>query len=336
MSVERRHLDTYLELFCHRRDIFAQQTAAGGYVLRRAAVDEALVRAHLAGQVTAGWYALRPDDTVRWVVLDADREDGLVVLQDAWRRLDSRGISSYLEASRGGRAHLWLFAEPIAARVARRLILSILPQLEGVEVFPKSDRLAAGSRVGTLVRGPLGIHRRTGQRYPFVEADTLRPVSTSVAGTLDYLAAATRVTANQAAEQLALLLEERIHPALPVKHAEPESVPSADTPEAGRSTIARLKERIGDLYGFVSQFIELDAAGRGHCPFHPPDHHPSFVVNRQGGYWIDFHVVDPRTGRYAGGDAIEFYRRLHGLSYKDAVRELAQRYLDPPGRPQTG
>jgi hypothetical protein len=29
--------------------------------------------------------------------------------------------------------------------------------------------------------------------------------------------------------------------------------------------------------------------------------------------------VDPKTGRYLGGDAIEFYRRLKGLSYKRVI-----------------
>jgi DNA primase len=32
------------------------------------------------------------------------------------------------------------------------------------------------------------------------------------------------------------------------------------------------------------------------------------------------------TGHYLGGDAIGFYRRLKGLSFKEAVRELAEQY----------
>lgn len=39
---------------------------------------------------------------------------------------------------------------------------------------------------------------------------------------------------------------------------------------------------------------------------------------------MDFHEVNPRTGRYVGGDAIEFYKLLKGVSYREAVRELAE------------
>jgi len=83
---------------------------------------------------------------------------------------------------------------------------------------------------------------------------------------------------------------------------------------------------MGDPYSFISQYVALDSAGRGHCPFHPPDRNPSFAVNRQAGYWVDFHEVNPSTGRYAGGDALEFYRRLRGLSYKEVIRELSSQF----------
>ena len=36
--------------------------------------------------------------------------------------------------------------------------------------------------------------------------------------------------------------------------------------------------------------------------------------------------TNPHTGRYLGGDAIEFYQRLRDLSFKEAVRELAEQY----------
>jgi len=36
--------------------------------------------------------------------------------------------------------------------------------------------------------------------------------------------------------------------------------------------------------------------------------------------------VNQETGRYLGGDAIEFYRRLKGLGFKEAVRELSAQY----------
>ncbi len=39
-----------------------------------------------------------------------------------------------------------------------------------------------------------------------------------------------------------------------------------------------------------------------------------------------FHETNPQTGHHLGGDAIEFYRQLKGLSFKEAVREMAEQY----------
>lgn len=72
---------------------------------------------------------------------------------------------------------------------------------------------------------------------------------------------------------------------------------------------------IGAVYTFISQFVDLDERGRGHCPFHPPDRHPSSVVNRRENYWVDFHDM-------SGGDATAFYRRLRGIDFLQAVGEL--------------
>jgi hypothetical protein len=199
MAIERRHSDTYQELFVHRRDIYAQQTKAGAYFRKSAPVIEHVVRGHLMGNITAGWYALAEDSTVRWVCLDADRDDGLEQLQAASRVLAQRKISSQvLELSRRG-GHLWVFFEPITARVARQLILGAVPELDGVEVFPKQDFLAPKTPVGSLVRGPLGIHRLTGKHYPFVDPEGQQPVSRTVAGTLEYLAEVRPLSAGQVA-----------------------------------------------------------------------------------------------------------------------------------------
>lgn len=100
--IEQRHLATYLELFCPRRDLYARQTKRGSYFLTRSQVTQEVVANHLKGGFTAGFYPLTPDNTLRWVVLDADRADGLEQLQESWRVLEVRGISAYLELSRRG------------------------------------------------------------------------------------------------------------------------------------------------------------------------------------------------------------------------------------------
>src|SRR4051812_45339907 len=96
MNIEQPSTATYKELFTHRRDVHARQTKTGSYFLVRSPVTDAVIRSHLQGELTAGFYALQPDHTTRWVVLDADREDGLDQLQEAWQQLDARGISSQL------------------------------------------------------------------------------------------------------------------------------------------------------------------------------------------------------------------------------------------------
>jgi hypothetical protein len=319
MAIEQQHLQTYRDLFIHREDVYARQSPKGAYFLKREPVSDDVIRSHLEGKITAGWYALSPENTTKWVCLDADRDDGLVQLQHAWQQLDQRGIPSLLEASRRG-GHLWILFEPTPARDARRLVLGSLPDLEGVEVYPKQDELG-GKGVGSLVRGPLGVHLLTGRRYPFLDPINLQPVSRSVLGTLEYLQSVSRVPASQV-EGWATA-EYRSGPIPSIRIAQ-----SAAEPRTGSrrlSPIERLKEQIGDPYAFISQFVELDERGRGHCPLHPPDRNPSLVVDRRTGHWTCFHEVDPRTGKHLGGDGIELYRRLKGLTLREAVSELQNR-----------
>src|SRR5688572_29897263 len=104
----------YQELFVHRADAYALQTKSGSYFARKAPVTRELIVAHLKGELTAGFYAMDSDSSVRWLALDGDQADSLELLQEAWKRLDQLQIPSYLEESRRG-AHLWLFFEPLPA-----------------------------------------------------------------------------------------------------------------------------------------------------------------------------------------------------------------------------
>jgi hypothetical protein len=202
MSLEQKHLDIYRATFIHREDSFALQTSKGSYYLKASPVTDDVVTSHLEGTTTAGWYALSSNNTLKWAALDADRPDGLETLQQAWQVLDTQGISALLEGSRRG-AHLWVLFEPISAKAARRLISGLLPNLEGVELFPKQDQLSQDGRVGSLMRGPLGIHRLTGKRYPFLDPISLNPLSRSVVGSIELLSQVQRVTPTQLAEGLA-------------------------------------------------------------------------------------------------------------------------------------
>jgi DNA primase len=70
----------------------------------------------------------------------------------------------------------------------------------------------------------------------------------------------------------------------------------------------------------VSEYVSLKKAGRNHkglCPFHN-EKTPSFHVNEERQSFYCF-------GCQTGGDIISFIREIHGFSFHEAVRHLANR-----------
>ncbi len=86
----------------------------------------------------------------------------------------------------------------------------------------------------------------------------------------------------------------------------------------GSSTIEEIKSRL-DLVEIVSRYVQLRQAGErwtGVCPFHQ-ETKGSFSVNPQQGFFYCF-------GCQAGGDVLEFYRRINGLEFREALEQLAE------------
>ncbi len=84
-------------------------------------------------------------------------------------------------------------------------------------------------------------------------------------------------------------------------------------------TIERVRRQTS-LVAVVQQFVRLQKRGRsftGLCPFHK-EKTPSFHVNDERGFYHCF-------GCKASGDAIRFVQEMQGLSFVEAVRELADR-----------
>lgn len=75
-----------------------------------------------------------------------------------------------------------------------------------------------------------------------------------------------------------------------------------------------VKERI-DIVDVIGARLPLDAHHKALCPFHQ-EKTPSFSVNPIGQYFYCF-------GCQAGGDVFEFLMRYEGMSFKEAVLELA-------------
>ena len=172
--------------FLNRDTPHALQRPDGSYrwVFRRC--DPSVVARHLGGELTLAVASLDAGGGCRWACVDADADgtegpDGVVQLVTLARALSALGLAPpLLEASRRG-GHLWLFFdEPVPAALARSVVRGVLRRLRTedgldlarLELYPDTDRPGA---LGHAVRLPLGIHRRTGARYPLLDA-TGRPL----------------------------------------------------------------------------------------------------------------------------------------------------------------
>jgi hypothetical protein len=139
------------------------------------------IRRHLEGDITIAVYAINPrTQRSKWLAIDADYRHALEDLLRLQCELRHDGIEAALEKSRRG-AHLWVFfASPVLARQARLYVLNLAARLtlpvkaaglpEGIEVFPRQDRVAEGE-FGNAIRAPLGVHRGAAKRYWFYHAD---------------------------------------------------------------------------------------------------------------------------------------------------------------------
>jgi hypothetical protein len=317
-------VQTYRDLFIHRPDRWSQQQPNGSYLSTRRPVTEQIVRAHLGGQLTAGWYQLRPeDDTVIWACLDADAEDGLAQVRRTAAYLSEFGIAMPIEDSRRG-AHGWLFFErPLKASSVKKVLERLMAHLglDDVEVFPKQGQLN-GDGCGSLVRGPLGVHRKSGQAYFFLEAPP------NAVDQIRYLAEVRKTSA----DDLRALWRALPKPACPRPVVQPQGHSGRRGNGNGNGIIGRINQAIlakhGSLSGLIGQFVALDPQGRGLCPWHN-DEVASFRVNDRTGRWICF-ACPPLPGShsdYCTGDAFEFIAHyLYDDDKRRAVRELANRY----------
>jgi hypothetical protein len=158
--------------FLTRRQPYARQQEDGsyGWVFQR--LDRLALLAHLQGKETLALASRDELGQCRWVCVDADAPDGLDQLRLVQQALKLRGLPSLLEQSRRG-GHLWFFfALPQPASIAIGVVQAMLDPLYNsgqlphvLEVYPDSTEL------GHAVRMPLGIHQRTGLRYPFLDQD---------------------------------------------------------------------------------------------------------------------------------------------------------------------
>lgn len=192
----------FLSLFGGREDVYARQwfspsKGEGGYSPVRQPLTPRELRAHLLGEVTLGVYPIRLDGTCLFAALDVDiqksaleearRSQALASLlkeelkgltEKIRQRLEEVGLKPVVEDSGYKGRHFWFplaAPEPAGTLVALgKAVVSLVQPLLGehfaCEWFPKASRPGTKG-LGNLIKLPLGIHRRTGRRSCFLDAE---------------------------------------------------------------------------------------------------------------------------------------------------------------------
>lgn len=142
--------ERFQRLFTGRADAFG--TGEGRVVKRPLGIEE--YENHLSGYGTGlGVFPLSDDGTVRFGAIDLDRPDF-----DLARQFQNLIPGySFIERSRSGNAHVWVFFDGDAPAWAVRGLLSKATHALGhpeVEIFPKQDRLRPPSKYGNYINLP--------------------------------------------------------------------------------------------------------------------------------------------------------------------------------------
>ena len=307
----------YASLFVHCAEQYAVQQPDGSYWRVEEPLICPLLAAHLEGRWTLGTYLLDAGSCCAFAVFDADGVGGLECLARLSGELLEQGVPTVLEASRRG-GHLWVhLLEPTPAHVVRAWLLPYAVA-SGVELYPKQDWLAPGGS-GSLVRLPLGVHRKTRGWYPFVQRSAwgeLVPVGETRASCCDWVCQHVQRVAVPAAVGLAC---SEAAPGDEVLRVIADGGGSARM--ASRRSSGSIREWCcaQDIVEVIGQYVALDGRGVGSCPFkehhYRGDVHPSFQV---------FGGRDPHWYCYTWGRAGDLFDFLC-LYYQLTPQEAWQR-----------
>jgi len=300
-------LDPFIACCVGRQNDYAVQVPDGHYVRVRSDLTYQELFWHLQGSQTLGTYVINEHNLCSFAVFDSDTPTGLFDLARVQMNLAQVNIPSYLERSRRG-AHLWIFfSEPLSPVLVRAWLLPLRPA--GVELYPKQET-ASWQRPGSVIRLPLGVHQRSGERYPFVRLvdDQVLPLFSSVVDALGWFETIQRAMVSH----LPTIFLQRENGSPPtqqnISFKKPEPITTVGQPTTIRDWCLSQ-----DPIAVISHYVTLDEHGRGHCPFgshHDDgiDSHPSLVVYRpsapslycwychvwqQGGSLFDFLIPYP-------------------------------------------
>ncbi len=338
----------YRGMFLNRTTPYVRQRDDGSYRWLFQPCDQKVLVAHLAGEVTIAVSSLDEAGKCRWLCLDGDGEDGLAQLLQVRTHLASPRLPGVLEASRRG-GHLWLFfAEPVESGLAREVVLRLLDALRSdelpldrLDVYPDTQRVGA---LGHAVRLPLGIHRLTGKRYPFLD-ERGKPLPLSkFSDALAYLADAPRVATERLAE-----LQVQLASAQEAASAAPSASPSAPASSSTRSDVMRwVDAHVSplDLLEELAPSSELQRAGQGWlgwCPFHDDRADqadgspgtPSFYLVRNATHGWSWRCLSSNCAQHEGHmrHTFRLFQELLGLDAKEAIQATLERWPDESREP---
>lgn len=172
-EITNKKSEFLMENFKGRTDVFAEQRQDGSYFPVRRELLTSDIVGHLKGEKTLGIYPVfSQNNLVNFLVIDIDTEDAsfLNEIIKACMKAGIKRESLLIERSGMKGYHIWIFfSKSITAMKAKRLGKFIVADINGeVEVFPKQDKV---NDVGSLVKLPLGVHKKTGHRSCFLCED---------------------------------------------------------------------------------------------------------------------------------------------------------------------
>jgi len=315
-------VEAYASLFVHCWDHYAVQQRDGSYWRVDEPLTLPLLAGHLAGRWTLGTYLLDKASSCAFAVFDADSSDGLAQLVMLSMELAGQGIPTILEASRRG-GHLWVHvAESAPASLVRAWLLPYVVAYD-VEFYPKQEVLPVGG-CGSLIRLPLGVHRRSRGWYPFVYVapdGQWVPVGNTVEECCAWISQSVQRVALPETVSMMVVVGSGVEetPSLPAPIA---SHMSGICP--GQGSI-RAWCRAQDILAVIGRSVVLDGRGVGSCPF--KEHH------RRGDMRPSFQVFggdDPHWYCYTwgrAGDLFDFFCLYYHLSREEAWQRLQEGML---------
>lgn len=150
-------------------------------------LTDAVLTAHLSGEVHIGLYPLLDGDRCWWLAVDFDGPAAMLDALSYLKAARAVGAPAALEVSRSGTgAHAWLFfTGPVPAVTARQLGTGLVREAIALRgrmnlssydrLFPSQDVLPASASVGNLIAAPLqGRYRRDGATV-FLDVGTVEP-----------------------------------------------------------------------------------------------------------------------------------------------------------------